>query len=124
MNEKYKTIIITLVSREKSNSESCNFSTTIHQTNVFISNKSPMIMKQIAIFGVTFASFAVNSDDVFGIGRHPLPHACCVFQHVPGTDSRTRNDKGIDTSWKALMCSCNLMCSSVISSKEGEVKQK
>lgn len=43
-----------------------------------------MIMKQA---DVTFASFTVNSNDVFGVSRHPLPHAGCVFQHVPETDT-------------------------------------
>lgn len=32
----------------------------------------------------TFPSFTVNSDDVFGVGRHPLPHVGRVIQHVPG----------------------------------------
>lgn len=44
-------------------------------------------MKQIQIFAVTFPSFTVNCNDVCGIGSHPLPHTCCIFQHVPETDS-------------------------------------
>lgn len=37
---------------------------------------------------LTFPSFAVYSDDVLGIGCHPLPHARRVFQHVPDQDIR------------------------------------
>lgn len=38
--------------------------------------------------GITFPAFAVNSDDVLGISRHPLPHTRGVFQHVPETHTR------------------------------------
>lgn len=31
----------------------------------------------------TFPSFTVDGDDVFGVGRHPLPHIGRVIQHVP-----------------------------------------
>lgn len=39
-------------------------------------------------FDCTFPSFAVYSDDVFGISRHPLPHTRRVFQHVPDVEIR------------------------------------
>lgn len=47
-------------------------------------------MTQVTIFGITFPSFTVDSDDVFGISRHPLPHVCCVFQHVPETKTEAK----------------------------------
>lgn len=57
-----------------------------------------MIMKQVEMFGITFPSFTVNSNDVFGISRHPLPHTCCVFQQVPETVSPAHNHKDIEIS--------------------------
>lgn len=47
------------------------------------SNQQILEKKKSKFFDFTFPSFAVYSNDVFGIGCHPLPHACRVFQHVP-----------------------------------------
>lgn len=55
------------------------------------------------MFGVTFPSFTVNSNDVLGISRHPVPHICCVFQHVPETISPMYNYKDVKISWQGAL---------------------
>lgn len=68
---------------------SCTFTTADYQQ-----------LEQIRIFGSTFPSFTVNSNDVFGVRGHPLPHVSCVLQHVPGLKSRRWCKLESSTVWQ------------------------
>ena len=58
----------------------------------------------------TFSAFAVNGDNVPGVGSHPLPHVGGVRQHVPETcrDEPPRKPSGELDNMRTFTCQAPL----------------